>query len=142
MVLKKIKEKKVDDEFSLYIRERDNWTCQIQYQKECRGRVDPPTRLIQASHWYSRVWRAVRFDERNVDAFCDKCHSALERDKQGYYRQWKISRLGILVVEELDRIHRDTMQFRQPDYREMIAEFRRKKELVLLDRDGYIFGKH
>lgn len=75
--------------FSLFIRTRDDWTCQ-----RCRRVFEVNCGvLLQNSHFWSRGNESVRFDPENCDALCSGCHDFFGRDREAY-RAWKISRLG------------------------------------------------
>jgi hypothetical protein len=80
---------KADTEYSRWIREQKDYTCEM-----CGFKDIPPTRLIQCSHYIGRSHKAIRFDPQNTDVFCASCHYAMEDLKQYDYREWKISRMG------------------------------------------------
>ena len=106
--MKRIKEKRLDDAFSLYVRTKANFTC-----KRCGLYVAPPTNRIQNSHFYTRNARSTRFDEDNCDALCVGCHRFLEIRKQGEYTDWKKKQLGITRFNNLRRRYY-TMRSRPP----------------------------
>ena len=93
---KPIKEKKLDEIFSLFIRNKYNWTCE-----RCGLRVKPPTNVIQCSHFYSRSIRPTRFEEDNADCFCQKCHMQWENRKNAEYYDWKLKKLTLPRFEAL-----------------------------------------
>jgi|SRR6185436_3035401 len=76
----KLRRTKADELFSLYVRHRDNYTCQ-----RCKLYVQPPTNEIHCAHYHSRAKRSVRFDEENAIALCRKCH--LYFDGNSWLRQ-------------------------------------------------------
>lgn len=94
---------KADRLFSLYIRHRDNFTCQ-----KCRVYIQPPTNQIHSAHFESRRKKSVRFDPDNACALCSKCHMyfdgnsnwGIESHKQAHKRFW-VKRLGKEKVEQL-----------------------------------------
>jgi hypothetical protein len=85
----KIKIDTADKYFSLYVRIRDNWTCQ-----RCKRKYKQGDRGITCSHFWSRRHENTRFDLENCDTLCFGCHSLWESDKQGDYRDFKIKQLG------------------------------------------------
>ena len=99
----KIRIDKADELFSIYIRSRDNWTCQ-----RCGGFYGVPTGLdknrsgLHASHFVGRKAESTRFDPRNVDALCYFCHVYFGSTNREAYRQFKIKQLG---QAEFDRLH-------------------------------------
>lgn len=79
-----------DKLFSQYIRKRDQMLCQ--YNFRClRGTVGN-----QTSHWQKRRKESVRFDIKNGDWCCSKCHFFVENDPQGQKTldAWKLNQLG------------------------------------------------
>jgi len=85
----RIKIDPADKAFSLYIRTRDNWTCQ-----RCRKKFTPPTKALHCSHYFGRGRENTRFDPENCDALCHGCHQHWgSADKEGY-RNFKINQLG------------------------------------------------
>jgi len=94
----RIKISKVDKLFSLYIRERDKWTCQ-----RCRKYHPPPTGALHCSHFWGRSNSCTRFDPLNCDALCYGCHSEWEGNKQGDYRTFKLDKLGTKEYNELEK---------------------------------------
>lgn len=87
---------KADTEFSKWIREQKDYTCEM-----CGIRHEPPTRLIQCSHYIGRKHKATRYDPENCDVLCASCHAKMEDRKQYEYRDWKINKIGIERHEAL-----------------------------------------
>lgn len=85
---------KSDYYFSLFIRNRDNWTC-----KRC-GAYDPPRpeaaykSHMQNSHFFGRTMEPVRFDEQNCDTLCHGCHRYWEKEDRVGYQAFKVKQLG------------------------------------------------
>lgn len=79
---------RADHFFSLYIRYRDNWTCQ-----RCGTRYAPVTASLQCSHFYGRARENTRFDPINADAQCAGCHNFLGANPE-LHREWKLDRIG------------------------------------------------
>jgi hypothetical protein len=81
--------KYADDLFSLIVRTRDGWTCQVE---TCRAQL--AHRRMQAAHGFSRIHWQTRFDESNVWTLCDACHIHFTfRDRDGW-TEWMKRRLG------------------------------------------------
>lgn len=89
--------------FSLYIRTRDNWTCQ-----RCKKRYEPPTTALHCSHFMGRGKEATRFDEENADALCYGCHRYFTAQPAEHY-QWQVERKGQKTVDAL-RLRSNTYQ--------------------------------
>lgn len=79
---------RADHFFSLYIRYRDDWTCQ-----RCGGQYQPVTASLQNSHFYGRARESTRFDPSNCDALCAACHNFLGANPE-LHREWKLQRIG------------------------------------------------
>jgi hypothetical protein len=75
--------------FSLWIRHRDDWTCQ-RCQKKCLA----GSASLQNSHYFGRTKLSVRFDPLNCDALCFGCHRIWEKEDREGYRVFKIRQLG------------------------------------------------
>lgn len=111
----KIKRRKSDMLYSLYIRRKANWKCEAcgkQYEEGAQG--------LHASHFWGRAAESVRFDDENVSAHCFSCHQKFTANPE-MHRQWKIKQLGeerykILMV----RAH--TTRKRDDKLQEIIAK--------------------
>jgi len=77
---KKLK-KQLDDIFSLYIRERDNYTC-------ITCGVTRETKVIQCGHLFSRTKNSTRWEEKNAHAQCEGCNKAHTIHWEKYRRKW------------------------------------------------------
>lgn len=74
--------------FSLYIRYRDNWTCQ-----RCLAKYEPVTNALHCSHFWGRARESVRFDPLNASAHCHGCHSFFTANPE-LHREWKLKQIG------------------------------------------------
>lgn len=90
-----IKIDKADKVFSLYIRTRDNWTCQ-----RCKKQYTPPTSALHCSHFMGRGKEATRFDEENADALCYGCHQYFTSQPIEHY-DWQVQRKGEKKIQAL-----------------------------------------
>jgi len=118
---------KAEKDFKKWVKDRDNWTCQLCGQSKEDGKV------IQWSHfWPCGDWN-VRFDPENVDAFCKGCHFEHEHKKQGVYRDWKINQLG--------REAYDTLEERSKISVSHWIALEQAGEVVHGDRDYYYGGE-
>lgn len=79
---------RADHYFSLFIRYRDNWTCQ-----RCGTRYEPVTASLQCSHFFGRARENTRFDPLNADAQCAGCHNFLGANPE-FHREWKLQKIG------------------------------------------------
>ena len=84
----KIRIRKTDQLFSLYIRRRAKWKCERcgkQYQEGDRG--------LQCSHFWGRAKESTRFDTENCTALCHGCHACFTANPE-LHRAWQLKRLG------------------------------------------------
>ena len=118
--IKKLK-KDLDAIFSLFIRTRDNWTCQ-----RCGKKYTPPTRALQCSHFWKRGDMGTRFSEDNCVALCYGCHRLWEGDKQdsGDYAALMRRKLGGQRFKMMEFAARSPLKFSAGDYIYMIAKFK------------------
>lgn len=77
-----------DKYFSLFIRYRDNWTCQ-----RCFKKYEVGSQGLHCSHFWGRARESTRFDPLNANAHCHGCHSFFTANPE-LHRQWKLSRIG------------------------------------------------
>jgi len=112
-----------DKWFSLYIRMRDNWTCQ-----RC-GSYNPKGQ--QNSHYFGRTRESVRFDEENCDTLCHGCHRYWEKEDREAYRVFKITQLGEIGYQKLTQRANTTQTTDRKTERKMIQTYyaKRVKEL-------------
>ena len=91
----KVKIDTADRLFSLWIRTRDNWTCQ-----RCGTQYKPPTMALHCSHFKGRAKEAGRFHPLNADALCYGCHQYFTSQPNEHYA-WQVKRKGEGVIDEL-----------------------------------------
>lgn len=91
----KVKIDKADKLFSLWIRTRDNWTCQ-----RCFKKYTPPTSALHCSHFKGRSKEATRFEPLNADALCYGCHQYFTSQPDEHYN-WQIHKKGKEVIDKL-----------------------------------------
>lgn len=93
--MSKVKIDPADKAFSLYIRTRDNWTCQ-----RCGTVYTPPTSALHCSHFMGRGREATRFEPLNADALCYGCHRYFTSHPADHYG-WQVERKGQEMVDRL-----------------------------------------
>lgn len=97
--------KKADDEFSLWIRRRDKFTC-----KRCGKVYKEGERGLTNSHFWPRQHKGTRYDPRNNDAVCwMPCHKYYwEKEKQGPYMDYMLKKLGKKEYEVVKKLAQGT----------------------------------
>lgn len=100
-----IKRTKADADFSLFIRERDDWTCQ-----RCRVKHIKKSRGLHCAHRFTRRTQATRFDPSNAMALCygdhqyvDSHHDEKERLFLAKFGQEECDRVAALAHGKRDR---------------------------------------
>ena len=91
-----MKRDRADREFSLAIRERDEWTCQ-----RCFNQFLPNSRGLHSAHMFSRGKKRTRWDMENACALCYGCHRYLDTHpdlKRIFFRE----RLGDEAFDALE----------------------------------------
>ena len=86
--------KKLDTEYSWYIRLRDHGTCYT-----C-GTVKPPKEM-QAGHYISRTHLVFRWDDRNVHCQCYACNCMKHGDLITY-REKLVRQYGELSIQLME----------------------------------------
>lgn len=87
---------KADVEFSKEVRK-------LGYCEMCLRR--PPEVALTCSHFWGRFTSATRYNFDNCDCICFRCHFEVEHAKQGFYREWKIKKIGIKKYKELEKMY-------------------------------------
>ena len=108
--------------FSLYIRNRDNWTCYT-----CGRVVDKYH--ADAGHLLSRYWAGTLFDEINVHCQCKGCNMLHEIDAEPYKQQF-LEEYGEEAYWELYRESKDVMKRTTQDYLDMAADYKERLEAM------------
>lgn len=93
--MRRLKVDKADQLFSLWVRTRDNWTCQ-----RCGMPYKPPTSGLHCSHFVGRGKEATRFEPLNADALDYGCHQYFTSHPAEHYA-WQIKRKGQETVDKL-----------------------------------------
>ncbi len=106
--------------FSLYIRNRDNWTCFV-----CDAALDKYH--ADAGHLFSRYWAGTLFDEFNVNCQCKKCNLMHTIDTEPYKQKW-IQTWSEDEYWELYRKSKDLVKRSTQDYLDIEAYYKRKLE--------------
>lgn len=112
-----------DKAFSLYIRTRDDWTCQ-----RCGRQYQPPTSALHCSHFMGRAKENTRFDPLNATSLCYGCHSYLGSHPTEHY-DFQLKRLG---HETIDKLRLSASLYKKKD-RKLEAMYWRQQLKQLVD---------
>jgi hypothetical protein len=92
-----IKRDRADILFSLYIRNRDSWTC-----VRCKRQHPEGAATLGNSHFYGRRNESTRFEPDNCDSLCNMpCHHKWGGDDRMEYREFKLKQLGKKRYDQL-----------------------------------------
>jgi len=106
--------KKLDEVFSLYIRQRD---------KKCV--LCGTTENLQAGHVITRTKYSVRWDENNVFCQCRACNYRHEYNPE-IFIMWYIQKYGNAAMQNLIRKSNNLVKYKNSDLKEMICYYREK----------------
>ena len=109
--------RKLDKQFSMFIRRRDADDNGMGICVTC-GEV----RSLQSGHWIPRQHLAVRWDERNCHGQCAACN-CWGHGKLIDYTIFMQSNYGQDVVDELMRLKRTTVKMTRSDYETLIERY-------------------
>jgi hypothetical protein len=119
--------KKLDDIFSLFIRQR---------KADANGFVKcytcPTTKHwkeMQNGHYIPRQHMATRYLIINNNPQCKNCNENL-RGNLEVYREKLIAEHGLTEVEALEKMKYDTLQMKQSDYKEQIEFYKNKLQTI------------
>ncbi len=125
--------KKVDAVMTEYKRAKNEYRCE-----RCNNQFDPTEKYglsgLHNSHYMGRKCMATRFEIDNTECLCNGCHTYFEERKQTEYKDWKVARLGLERVEEIEAMSRPLKQWKIWELEELISEFRNKTLKMLGER--------
>lgn len=83
-----IKRIPADDAFSLCVRERAHWTCELCGTVHAEGQAAGRSRALDNSHLFGRGNWSVRFDSHNAFCHCTACHFRFGADRDLQYSHY------------------------------------------------------
>ncbi len=116
--------KRADEEFSLYIRKRDNYTCYT-----CGKTGSEKDGEMQCGHLFSRVNYATRWDEANGFCQCRGCNMRHEHDPHFFVGLF-IHREGLEKYDRLYIKHRQAVKFSSDDLKQLANYYKIKREAL------------
>lgn len=103
-----------DKEFSLRVRERANWKCEICGKDYSQNRGG-----LQCSHHFSRRFPAIRWHHLNASAHCGGCHMHMTGNPIEF-AEWIEGKIGTTNVDRLRVLKETTPRYREADYRAIL----------------------
>lgn len=112
--------KKIDDLVSKIVRERD---------KKCIYDPSHSTKWLTCSHFWNRGKMGTRFDLENCDAACWPCHKwRLEKQKNGWYRDFKLKQLGEERYTLLEYRSKNNPHFKEVELQILFEELKKHEK--------------
>lgn len=124
-------EKKADQVFSDYIKQRDRFRCVWCERKFLKSE-------LECSHFVARQHHATRWAEENADSSCHWCHALMEHKKsrgEPYY-SWKENQIGEDSLYELLRLRHTNYHVTSYDLRALIKTYKDKLKYLKTIRPG------
>ena len=90
----KIKYSQEDKLFSLLVRHKAQGVCE--YCQKLKG-----VKKLQASHYFGRRNKALRWDFENVSALCFTCHMVIMTENPHRHTKWMKEKLGAVRYRKL-----------------------------------------
>ena len=119
--------KRLDTEFSLFIRLRDTMPNGMFNCISCS--FTKPFNQADCGHYISRLHMSVRYDEDNCHAECQTCNRFTSSHLKGYRRNL-INKIGIERFNQLKSKSREIKQYSIDEIKELAKYYRSKaKEL-------------
>lgn len=95
----KVKISAADRLFSLWIKNRDGWTCQ-RCEKTYNPDIPGHRQALHCSHFKGRAKESTRFEPLNADSLCYGCHQYFTSQPDEHHR-WQVERKGQDVIDKL-----------------------------------------
>ena len=115
----KIKHSPEDKLFSEYVRKKAGGVCE-----HCH-KVFGYKRL-QASHYFGRRNKALRWDIVNVSALCFYCHMVIMTENPHYHCKWMKEKLGTKAFNRLVKASNKIKKWTKPDLKDLRINLREK----------------
>lgn len=118
------------DNFQMYIRYRDNWTCVV-----CGKHIDPTEKnakmYIHAGHYISRSKTSLLLDEKNVNAQCRECNGF--QNWEGIdprYTKYLINKYGADILDYFAKKKNEIVQISNEQWKELASFWQNKLEQI------------
>lgn len=117
-----------DKWFSLYIRKRDNWTCQ-RCGRKFRGydeeKDNSHLKGLHCAHNKGRGKRSTRWEEKNAMALCYGCHRFIDKNADEK-KELFIKKFGKESYERITALSATSYRGWKKDRKEISKKFREK----------------
>ena len=93
---------------------------------------------VHAGHYYTRRYKSLKYDERNVNAQCCNCNTFLEGNTQKY-REGLIKKYGKNILKELDEKCENLTIWKPFVYENMIEQYQEKLNALMISRNSWSY---
>lgn len=124
----KVRRKKLDNIFSLLVRERANWYCQA---CSTNKKMEPGT--LDCAHIFSRRNLATRYHPQNAVALCRSCHMFYTEHWYDW-REWCVEQFGEEFVAKLRLLSNSTVKWTTKQREEIYQFYKDQYRIQLLKR--------
>jgi len=118
------------DNFQMYIRYRDNWTCVV-----CGKHIEPTEKnakmYIHAGHYISRAKTSLLLDEKNVNAQCRECNGF--QNWEGIdprYTKYLINKYGADILDYFAKKKNEIVQISNAQWKDLAVFWKQKLEQI------------
>jgi len=122
------------DNFQMYIRYRDNWTCVV-----CGKHIDPTDpqakQLMHGGHYISRKFLSLLLDPKNCHSQCSFCN--FKQNLEGVdprYTQYIINKYGVGILEYLNKKKNEIVQISNEQWKELAEYWETKLKEIKNDK--------
>jgi hypothetical protein len=114
---KKIKEKKLDKAFSIYIRNRDGKCLRCEKKEN-----------LQCAHIFSRTSRATRWEDDNAVCLCYSCHMFWAHKNPVEFTEFVKTLLGEVRYQNLRTLAKSIKKWTEQEKLELLTEIEEANE--------------
>lgn len=118
------------DNFQMYIRYRDNWTCVV-----CGKHIDPQDpqakQVMHGGHYISRIKTSLLLDEHNCHCQCRDCN--FKQNIEGLdprYTRYIVSKYGVEVLDYLAKKKNEIVQISNEQWKEIASYWDNKLQEI------------
>lgn len=122
-----IKRTSADRWFSLYVRAKNDWTCQRcgkVFREYIEGGDNRHLRGLDCAHLHGRGAKMTRFEPTNCASLCYGCHSHLD-SRPEEKREFFLERIGQEEYDRLNKLHRQPFIHFKKHKKEISDKFRK-----------------
>ena len=124
-----------DKWFSLCVRERADWRCEVCFKQYGQGMSG-----LECSHYCGRANKSTRWDPDNCWAHCTSCHFRLGGHPAEFYR-WVVREIGSEAEQKIYEKSKTVLRVSKKDRDLIAAHYKAELERMRALRDGGVLGR-